>query len=76
MICEHCRLVIYSGHHSPQWCAGFSEPARPAVVLPPKPQPVRGQLGVCTVKGCYGPTVPGKALCSPCTRALAEQGPS
>ena len=68
MICQHCRLEVYGGFHSPGWCFDYTEPERPVVVLPPKPKPVRGQLAVCTVKGCYGPTVPGKVLCSPCTR--------
>ncbi len=71
MICQRCRLEAYGGFHSPGWCFDYLEPERPAVVLPPKPQPVLGQLAVCAIKGCYGPTVPGRVSCAPCLRELA-----
>ncbi len=71
MICEHCRLEDYGGFHSPDWCFDWARPRVPVAEQPAKPAPLRGKLGVCGVRGCYKPTVPGKVLCSPCTRALA-----
>lgn len=70
MICAHCRLERYGGVHMPGWCFDYIGPEPAPVVLPAKPKPIRGQLGVCAIAGCYYPTVPGMFRCSPCSRAI------
>jgi hypothetical protein len=65
--CTDCRTARHSaGRPRCTDCHDARAQARQAIA----PGCLRGRLGVCALVGCHAPTVPGKVLCSPCTRAL------
>jgi hypothetical protein len=69
-LCVDCRTARHSPGR-PRCNACHAE----WVGQPHPPGLVRGQLGSCAAKDCRNPTMPGKVLCSPCTRARVEAAP-
>jgi hypothetical protein len=66
-LCVDCQTARHSAGR-PRCTPCHDAQARQAI----PPGAARG-LGVCALEGCPAPTVPGKVICAPCTRARRDR---